>query len=95
MSHLEIEEFQRRRRSWRRRTIPFVVLALFGIAFGVATTRYDIGLYIGVLGGVGCSYFTWQIYRCPRCNSIPMSFDDVALNPESCEKCGATLRANG
>jgi len=94
MSNAEIAEFQRSRSSWLRRAMPFMVLFFMGAVIAVSTTRYEIGAYLGLVSFVGWSYFTWRLYRCPRCNKIPGADDGVALNPKFCRNCGAQLRAN-
>jgi hypothetical protein len=50
------------------------------------------------------SYAIKRLYRCPRCNSVPMSrsiclgpvsfgfHSDVLINPTTCPKCHARLR---
>lgn len=95
MSEPEIAEFQRRRSAWLRWALPFLGLFLFGAAAGVATGNYALGFYGGVICFAGWSYFTWRLYRCPRCNAIPGAGNNLRLNPKFCGNCGARLRAEG
>jgi len=94
MSALEIAEFQRRRKSWLRCVMPFMALFLLGALLGITTARYEIGFYFAVIAFIGWSYFTWRLYRCPRCNTMPSAGEGIAINPKFCAKCGAQLRAN-
>lgn len=94
MSKEEITEFQQRRAKWLRRAIPSVALFLIGALIGVTTGRFNIGFYFAIVSFIGWSYFTWRLYRCPRCNKIPSSGKGVVLNPKFCQNCGAQLRSN-
>jgi hypothetical protein len=94
MSDVEIAEFQRRRSAWLRRAIPFFALFFVGAIIGIGTSIYEIGFYIGLISFAGWTYFTWRLYRCPRCNAVPGIGENIALNPKFCGNCGAQLRAS-
>jgi hypothetical protein len=96
MAHVnaDIAEFQRRRRLWMRRGVPFLALFFAAGIAGAATGHFKYAFYAGLGCFVGWSYFTWRLYRCPRCNKIPGADGDVALNPRHCRHCGIQLRAD-
>jgi len=108
----------RRRRSdaWRAIRIALAALFISGAAFWylARTPASDMNgaqllicvLLLFVLGiaTLLVIFRTNRLYRCPRCNTVPMgnwstlgpsSFgfeSGVALNPKRCSKCGALLR---
>jgi hypothetical protein len=68
--------------------------------------EFTLGLVSLVLGGaatIGIVIGVRRHYRCPRCNTVPMTTwaqfgpvfgirRDVEMNPSLCSKCGARLR---
>lgn len=99
------DEFQERRReTWQKSRFAFALLAL-----GVATMwipRVEIfGAGAFAVAIVWLTYVCQRYYRCPSCDSIPMSgytsmgsggvsfSRGVALNPEFCSTCGVRLRS--
>lgn len=62
-----------------------------------------VSLILGGVAGIGIVFGVRRHYRCPKCNTIPMTTwaqfgpafgirRDVAIKPSVCPKCGARLR---
>jgi len=62
-----------------------------------------VSLILGGVAGIGIVFSVRRHYRCPKCNTVPMTAGaqfgsafgirrDVAINPSVCPKCGARLR---
>jgi len=62
-----------------------------------------VSLILGGAAGIGVVFGVRRHYRCPRCDTIPMTTRtqlgpvfgirrDVALSPSVCSNCGARLR---
>jgi hypothetical protein len=112
-----IAEWDRRRSAtWRAIRWALAVLVISSIAFWYLAktpasemdgtqliTTFAIFLVLGI-AMLLVIFRTNKLYRCPRCNSVPMGEwsslgpgsigyeSGVALNPTSCSKCGARLR---
>lgn len=106
-----ILEFQRRRKSYIRKSIPGMLLAAVGLGLCIYATggggeappeKFSIfvwGMATAFAGGLWAFILACIIYRCPVCNSIPVTEasgceSDNAINifPRNCAKCGARLK---
>ena len=100
-----IEEFQRRRGKYLRKSIPSFVLIVLGFA-GAALEgrlsvpdpdRFGIAFLATGIGITWWSFLTFRGgYRCPSCDSVPIGSMvggrwGVQMNPSVCHECGKRL----
>lgn len=97
-----IQEFQHRRSQFfSTLKNAFLVLVPIGLAsFAVGQMQKNEDWYFGAFGAFVSLIlvFTWKtysIYRCPNCETVPMSRNNgrigVNLSPEVCPSCGVAL----
>ena len=112
-----VAEWKRRRSTtWRAIRIALLVFAIAGGAFWfpARTSAYDMTgrqllitfsiFLVCALAACMVIFRTKRLYRCPRCNTVPMGASStsgqgsfsfrfgVELNPTRCPNCGANLR---
>ena len=112
-----LSEWKRRRSTtWRAIRIALLVCLVAGCAFWyLAQTPMpemsgaQLIVSFGIFGALVIAmlvaiFRVMRLYRCPRCNTVPMGEwsdlgpgsigheSDVALNPHKCAKCGSVLR---
>jgi hypothetical protein len=52
-----------------------------------------VSLVVIGIGGIGITVGVRRYYRCPKCESIPMTWGrGLELFPDACRQCGAKLR---
>ena len=115
-----LTEWKRRRTTtWRAIRVALLVLFICGCAFWYLTqtpapemngTQFLLSFLIFCALGTAMLVVIFRVnrlYRCPRCNTVPMGEwstlgpgsigyeSGVALNPQRCSKCGAVLRESG
>jgi hypothetical protein len=112
-----LSEWKRRRSTtWRGIRVALLVLFIAGCAFWylartptseMSGTQLVLSFAIFVALGIAMLVVIFRLnrlYRCPRCNTVPMGAwsevgpgsigyeSGVALNPHRCSGCGAVLR---
>ena len=113
-----LSEWNRRRSTtWRAIRVALLVLFISGCAFWYLArtpapemngTQLVLSFAVLVASGIAMVVVVFRVnrlYRCPRCNTVPMGEwselgpgsigyeSGVAVNPRTSSKCGAVLRA--
>lgn len=86
-----IQKFKISRKKWGMVILITAFLIFVGFALQSLTGEFGPIAITGVMAFFVFNIGSYIVYRCPKCNAVPLEAEGFSIFPSTCRKCGSKL----